>query len=90
MCAPSSGWTWTRTSPRSLHRRRSGHPEIRDWLDATLFNFMIDRAATSQLTEYTKGSYLPLARANEVILKEEERAAAARVFGGRPLLGGVR
>ncbi len=46
--------------------------QIRDWLDATLFNFMIDRAATFQLTEYTKGSYLPLARANEVILKEEE------------------
>jgi 1,2-phenylacetyl-CoA epoxidase catalytic subunit len=45
---------------------------IEDWLDATLFNFMIDRAATFQLTEYTKGSYLPLAKANEVILKEEE------------------
>ncbi len=46
--------------------------QIRDWLDATLFNFMIDRAATFQLTEYTKGSYLPLAKANDVILKEEE------------------
>ena len=46
--------------------------QIRDWLDATLFNFMIDRAATSQLTEYTRGSYLPLAKANEVILREEE------------------
>ncbi len=46
--------------------------QIQDWLDATLFNFMIDRAATFQLTEYTKGSYLPLARANDVILKEEE------------------
>jgi 1,2-phenylacetyl-CoA epoxidase catalytic subunit len=46
--------------------------QIRDWLDATLFNFMIDRAATFQLTEYTKGSYLPLAKANGVILKEEE------------------
>jgi ring-1,2-phenylacetyl-CoA epoxidase subunit PaaA len=46
--------------------------QIRDWIDATLFNFMIDRAATFQLTEYTRGSYLPLARANEVILKEEE------------------
>lgn len=46
--------------------------QIRDWIDATLFNFMIDRAATFQLTEYTKGSYLPLARANEVIVKEEE------------------
>jgi 1,2-phenylacetyl-CoA epoxidase catalytic subunit len=45
---------------------------IQDWIDATLFNFMIDRAATFQLTEYTRGSYLPLARANEVILKEEE------------------
>jgi len=33
---------------------------------------MIDRAATFQLSEYTKGSYLPLARANDVILKEEE------------------
>jgi len=46
--------------------------QIRDWQDATLFNFMIDRAATFQLTEYTKGSYLPLAKANDVILKEEE------------------
>jgi len=46
--------------------------QIRDWLDATLFNFMIDLAATFQLTEYTKGSYLPLAKANDVILKEEE------------------
>lgn len=45
--------------------------QIADWLDATLFNFMIDRGATFQLTEYTKGSYLPLAKANEVILKEE-------------------
>jgi 1,2-phenylacetyl-CoA epoxidase catalytic subunit len=33
---------------------------------------MIDRAATFQLTEYTKGSYAPLAKANVVILKEEE------------------
>jgi 1,2-phenylacetyl-CoA epoxidase catalytic subunit len=46
--------------------------QIRDWIDATLFNFMIDRAATFQLSEYTRGSYVPLARANEVILKEEE------------------
>jgi len=46
--------------------------QIRDWLDATLFNFMIDRAATFQLTEYTRGSYAPLAKANEAILKEEE------------------
>jgi 1,2-phenylacetyl-CoA epoxidase catalytic subunit len=46
--------------------------QIRDWIDATLFNFMIDRAATFQLTEYTRGSYVPLAKANEVILREEE------------------
>ena len=46
--------------------------QIQDWLDATLFNFMIDRAATFQLTEYTKGSYLPLAKANDLIVKEEE------------------
>jgi 1,2-phenylacetyl-CoA epoxidase catalytic subunit len=46
--------------------------QIQDWIDATLFNFMIDRAATFQLTEYTRGSYLPLAKANQVILKEEE------------------
>ncbi len=46
--------------------------QIGDWLDATLFNFMIDRAATFQLTEYTRGSYRPLAKANDVILKEEE------------------
>ena len=46
--------------------------QIQDWIDATLFNFMIDRAATFQLTEYTRGSYAPLAKANEVILKEEE------------------
>ena len=46
--------------------------QIQDWLDATPFNFMIDRAATFQLTEYTKGSYLPLAKANAIILKEEE------------------
>ncbi len=46
--------------------------QIGDWIDATLFNFMIDRAATFQLTEYTKGSYLPLAKANEVIVKEED------------------
>ena len=46
--------------------------QIRDWLDATLFNFMIDRAATFQLTEYTRGSYVPLAKANESIVKEEE------------------
>jgi len=46
--------------------------QIQDWIDATLFNFMIDRAATFQLTEYTRGSYVPLARANQIILKEEE------------------
>jgi 1,2-phenylacetyl-CoA epoxidase catalytic subunit len=46
--------------------------QIRDWIDATLFNFMIDRAATFQLTEYTRGSYVPLAEANRVILEEEE------------------
>ena len=46
--------------------------QIEDWIDATLFNFMIDRAATFQLTEYTRGSYLPLAKANELIVKEEE------------------
>jgi ring-1,2-phenylacetyl-CoA epoxidase subunit PaaA len=46
---------------------------IEDWIDATLFNFMIDRAATFQLTEYTKGSYLPLAKANEAILKDENQ-----------------
>lgn len=46
--------------------------QIRDWIDATLFNFMIDRAATYQLTEYTRGSYAPLAKVNEVILREEE------------------
>jgi len=46
--------------------------QILDWIDATLFNFMIDRAATFQLTEYTRGSYVPLAKANEAILKEEE------------------
>ncbi len=46
---------------------------IEDWIDATLFNFMIDRAATFQLTEYTKGSYLPLAKANQAILKDENR-----------------
>jgi 1,2-phenylacetyl-CoA epoxidase catalytic subunit len=46
--------------------------QIRDWIDATLFNFMIDRAATFQHTEYTRGSYVPLAKANEVILREEE------------------
>jgi 1,2-phenylacetyl-CoA epoxidase catalytic subunit len=46
--------------------------QIEDWIDATMFNFMIDRAATFQLTEYTKGSYQPLAKANDVILKEEE------------------
>ena len=46
--------------------------QIQDWLDATLFNFMIDRAATFQLSEYTRGSYLPLAESNRVILKEEE------------------
>ena len=46
--------------------------QIRDWIDATMFNFVIDRAATFQLGEYTKGSYLPLADANRIILKEEE------------------
>ncbi|PYN67496.1 MAG: hypothetical protein DMD90_05980 [Candidatus Rokuibacteriota bacterium] len=46
--------------------------QIQDWIDATLFNFMIDRAATFQLSEYTRGSYVPLAEANRVILKEEE------------------
>jgi ring-1,2-phenylacetyl-CoA epoxidase subunit PaaA len=46
--------------------------QIRDWIDATLFNFMIDRAATFQLSEYTQGSYVPLAKANALILKEEE------------------
>ncbi|MGH7905769.1 MAG: ferritin-like fold-containing protein [Candidatus Binataceae bacterium] len=46
---------------------------VDDWLDATLFNFMIDRAATFQLTEYTKGSYEPLAKANLAILRDEER-----------------
>ena len=46
--------------------------QIEDWVDATLFNFMIDRAATFKLTEYTRGSYLPLAKANELIVGEEE------------------
>ena len=31
--------------------------QIRDWIDATMFNFVIDRAPTFQLGEYTKGSY---------------------------------
>ncbi|HTW89997.1 MAG TPA: ferritin-like fold-containing protein [Candidatus Binataceae bacterium] len=46
---------------------------VSDWIDATLFNFMIDRAATYQLTEYTRGSYVPLAKANLSILRDEER-----------------
>src|SRR5438128_5179710 len=46
--------------------------QIQDWIDATLFNFMIDRAATFQLTEYTRGSDGPLARHNARIVKEEE------------------
>src|SRR5262249_15669532 len=46
---------------------------VADWIDATLFNFMIDRAATYQLTEYTRGSYAPLANANRSILRDEER-----------------
>jgi ring-1,2-phenylacetyl-CoA epoxidase subunit PaaA len=46
---------------------------VTDWIDATLFNFMIDRAATYQLTEYTRGSYAPLAKANVSILCDEER-----------------
>ncbi len=46
---------------------------VSDWIDATLFNFMIDRAATYQLTEYTRGSYAPLAKANVSILRDEER-----------------
>jgi len=46
---------------------------IEDWIDATLFNFLIDRAATFQLSEYMRGSYLPLAEANKLILKDEER-----------------
>ncbi len=58
--------------------------QIADWIDATLFNFMIDRAATFQLTEYTKGSYAPLAEANRVILKEEE---GHKSFGELCLVG---
>ena len=33
--------------------------QIQDWIDATLFKLMIDRAATFQLTEYTKGKLAP-------------------------------
>jgi ring-1,2-phenylacetyl-CoA epoxidase subunit PaaC len=46
---------------------------IDDWIDATLFNALIDRAATFQLSEYARGSYMPLAEANKLILKDEER-----------------
>ncbi|MBI3090130.1 MAG: phenylacetate-CoA oxygenase subunit PaaI [Candidatus Tectomicrobia bacterium] len=46
--------------------------QIHDWIEATLFNFFIDRAATFQLSEYVKGTYEPLARANRSIVAEEE------------------
>ncbi len=62
-------------SRKKAGTRFTGNPEdirVEDWLDATLFNFMIDRAATFQLTEYTRGSYEPFARANKAILKDEE------------------
>ena len=54
--------------------RSTGQQEmgIADRLEATLFNFLIDRAATYQLREYTRGSYIPLAKANDSILKDEE------------------
>lgn len=45
--------------------------QVEDWIDAVLFNFMTDRAAIFQLGEYAKGSYLPLAQANQTILREE-------------------
>jgi len=69
-------WTWTPTCatsrrPARVHRTR---PTPDPGLDRPprSSNFMIDRAATFQLSEYTRGSYVPLAEANRVILKEEE------------------
>lgn len=55
---------------------------IDDWIEATLFNFFIDRAATFQLTEYVKGSYEPLSRANRSIVTEED---AHKDFGEQTL-----
>jgi ring-1,2-phenylacetyl-CoA epoxidase subunit PaaA len=45
---------------------------VEDWIDGVLFNFMTDRAATFQLAEYAKGSYLPLAKAIRIVVRDEE------------------
>jgi ring-1,2-phenylacetyl-CoA epoxidase subunit PaaA len=61
--------------------RFTGNPTdvvVEDWTDAILFNFMTDRAATFQLAEYAAGSYLPLAKANQIVLREE---AVHKSFG---------
>lgn len=66
---------YVRDRQRAGARFTGDEADIRvdDWIDATLFNFLIDRAATFQLSEYARGSYLPLAEANKLILKDEER-----------------
>jgi ring-1,2-phenylacetyl-CoA epoxidase subunit PaaA len=46
--------------------------QVEDWIDGVLFNFMTDRAATFQLAEYAKGSYLPLAKAIRIVVRDEE------------------
>jgi len=45
--------------------------QVEDWIDGVLFNFMTDRAATFQLTEYANGSYLPLAKAIRIVVRDE-------------------
>ena len=46
--------------------------QVEDWIDGALFNFMTDRAATFQLAEYAKGSYVPLAKATRIVVRDEE------------------
>jgi 1,2-phenylacetyl-CoA epoxidase catalytic subunit len=45
--------------------------QVEDWIDGVLFNFMTDRAATFQLAEYADGSYVPLAKATRIVVRDE-------------------
>jgi 1,2-phenylacetyl-CoA epoxidase catalytic subunit len=65
---------------------------IEDWIDATLFNFMIDRAATFQLNEYLKGSEMCRDAATRAEIQRRFKkwfVAAMRIFG-RPGTAGNR
>ena len=46
--------------------------DLADWIDITVFNFVVDRAGSHQIMEYRQSSYIPWAESQEVVLADEE------------------